>query len=293
LLGGLLGGGSGGGASSVIGSTTIVPDIRLNCLIVQGRPQDLSLIDQLLPIIDREASPEEILTTGKPHLIPVIYNSAEEMANIVRQVFADRVAGAGGGGNQQRQPSPEEFINALRGRSGGRQNQAKGEVAKMTVGVDPRSNSLIVAAPEPLFREVELLVRQLDQEGSSTEDSYSVVAIRQVNPVLLQKALNSLTGGQVKVNTQSAGTTSTPGQSQTGGQSSQPQPQSGPSADDIRRRMEFFQNLQRGGGDSGRSRSFGSPGGGFPPFGFGGDRGGGDRGGGDRGGDRGGRGGRD
>jgi type II secretory pathway component GspD/PulD (secretin) len=295
LLGGLLGLGGSGGGSTYTGPTTIVPDVRLNALIVQGRPQDIMLIDQLLPIVDREASPEEVLTAGKPRLIPVVYMAAEEMANIVRQVFADRVAGSTN--NQQRQPNPEDFIRALRGGGGRSRSENRGEVAKMSIGVDPRSNSLIVAASETLFSEVEAMVRQLDQEGSQTDDSMMVVTIKNSNPTVLQKALTSITGGQIKANTQSA--TPSPSSSSSSGQgsSSSNQPQSNQfNPDDIRARMEMFRRMQEGGsrsspfgGPSGGFSRGGFPGGGFPGgFQGGGDRGGGDRGGGDRGGDRGG-----
>ena len=176
--GGILGSLLGGGGSSVFsGSASIVPDVRLNCLIVQAGAADLQLIEQLLPIIDSEAGPEEVQTGGKPRLIPVIYMSADEMANIVRQVYADRVVGADAG--RQRQPSPEDFIRALRGGGrGGSREESAGEIQKMTIGVDARSNSLIVAAPEPLFKEVEELVAQLDDETILTDESVEVISIK-------------------------------------------------------------------------------------------------------------------
>jgi len=115
LLGSLL-----GGADSLIpsGAPSIVPDVRLNCLIVQASPTDLALIEQLLPVIDREAGPESVETAGKPRLIPVYDMTADEMGNNVKQVFADRLATAAGD-RQARQPSPEDFIRALRGGGGG------------------------------------------------------------------------------------------------------------------------------------------------------------------------------
>ncbi|MCA9118891.1 MAG: general secretion pathway protein [Planctomycetaceae bacterium] len=302
MLGGMLGGSSD---SFVAGSASIVPDVRLNALIVQAAPSDLVLIERILPIIDREGSPEDVQTDGRPRLIPVQYMSADQMATIVKQIYAERIAGGSGGGGdrqQQRQPSPADFIQALRGGGGGGggrgggSNQAESEPAKMTIGVDPRSNSLIVAAPEPLFREVELLVMQLDQEGLESDDSMDVVTIRYGNPTSVQTALQALIGENLKTSTTtstpssgSSGSNSGPGQSSGGGPSGD--------AEAIQQRIEFFRALQqRGGGSGGPPGGFGggSPFGGRGGFGGGGPGGGSSFGGGSRGGgpSNGGRGGR-
>lgn len=269
LLGGVLG---GSGDLLAAGSSSIVADARLNALIVQAAPSDLMLIERLLPIIDREASPEDVQTEGKPRLIPVKFMSADQMAEIVKQVYPERIAGATGGRGgqqQQRQPSPADFIQAFRGAAGGGGGgrgggqQAQAEPAKMTIGVDARSNSLIVAAPEPLFKEVELLVFQLDQEGIESDDATDIVTIRYGNPETVQAALEALLGQEIQSSTSNS-SSSTPGSNQPGG--------GGPSSDAaaIQQRIDFFRNLRGGGGPGGGAfggRGGGGPGGGGGPFG--------------------------
>lgn len=251
LLGGLVSGMSGGSSGTTTATTlqatglvTLVPDPRLNALIVEANEADLQFIEQLLQVIDRESSITDIETAGMPRLIPVVYSSADEMANVVRQAFPDRIATSGG--QQQRGPSPEDLIRALRGqRGGGDDRESRGEQQKMTIGVDARSNSLIVTAPEPLFRQVELLVQQIDQPGSMDSDIVSVVPVKKADPEVLQKTLKTLMTGST--------TGSSSGRSSAG--ASQPS-SGGPSPDEIRQRIEFFRNLQGGGGG--------------PPGGFGG-----------------------
>jgi len=301
LLGAALGLGGGGGSTLTSGSASIVPDARLNALIVQASPADLQLIERLLPIIDREASPEDVQTMGKPRLIPVVYMAAQDMANIVKQAFPDRIAGqnsggGGGGGGRGDQPSPADFFRALRegvggGGRGGR-SQAQAEPAKMSITFDARSNSLVVAAPEPLFREVEALVAELDQKGFESADSATeVVSVTALSPEVVGNALAAILGQQLSRSSSSGASSG----SSSGSSGSQPQP-SGDDAAAIQRRIEFFRAMQGGGGGpfggggfSGRP-SFGGGGpGGFGGFGGGGPggfsgRGGGDRGGGDRGG---------
>jgi len=273
LVGGLAGGTSSGSSSSsptlqASGPVTMIPDPRLNALIVEANPVDMAFVEQMLRVIDKESSETDIETAGVTRLIPVIYSTADEVATVVRQVFADRI-GATQGGGQGQQPSPEDFLRALRGQRSRREDaQTRGELQKMIIGVDSRSNSLIVTGPEPLYRQVEALVRQIDQPGGTDTDVVSVVPIKVSDPELVQKTLNSILG----TSTSRTGSRSSSGSPFSGGSSG------GSSADDIRRRMEFFQQLRGSGGPPG---GFGGPGGFGPPGGFGGsssgDRSGGSR----------------
>ena len=201
LIGGLVGGLAGGTrqlvrstALQASGPVTVVADPRLNALIVEANPVDLAFVEQMLRVIDKESSETDIQTAGVTRLIPVIYSSADEVASVLREAFADRMAGSQGRGQGQ-QPNPEDLLRALRGQRSQREDsQTRGEPAKMTVGVDSRSNSVIVTAPEPLFRQVEELVRQIDQPGSTDTDVVSVVPIKVSDPELVQKTLNSILG---------------------------------------------------------------------------------------------------
>jgi len=262
LVGGLAGGTSSSSASTALqasGPVTVVADPRLNALIVEANPVDLAFVEQMLRVIDKESSETDIQTAGVTRLIPVIYSSADEVASVLREAFADRMAGSQGRGQGQ-QPNPEDLLRALRGQRSQREDsQTRGEPAKMTVGVDSRSNSVIVTAPEPLFRQVEELVRQIDQPGSTDTDVVSVVPIKVSDPALVQKTLNSILGSS----SSRSGSRSSGGSSSSSGGSS-----GGASADDIRRRIEFFQQL-RGSGGGGPPSGFGGPGGFAPPGGGG------------------------
>ncbi len=77
LLGGLGGLGGGGGDTSAsksvltsTGSVNIVPDARLNALIVQANAVDLQMIELILEKVDIAESPEDIEIASKPALIP-------------------------------------------------------------------------------------------------------------------------------------------------------------------------------------------------------------------------------
>jgi hypothetical protein len=225
-----------------------------------------------------------VSVSARPRLIPVYNTSAEKIAATVRQVYADRVTGSGGGGGG-RQPSPEDFMRMLRGGRGGGGNDRRKEAEpeKLTIGVDDRSNSLVVSASDALFNEVKLLVDEIDQPAAEDNVTTRVVTLRNANPQAVQEAIQALIGPEAK---------STPIKEEGATQVSQ-----GRDFEGMRRGMEFMQ----GAGGGFRGPGGGGPGGGGPGGGFqrgggfggpGGERGGAERGGGPGGGfQRGGRGG--
>ena len=279
---GLLGMGGGGGsapsAKSILtstGSVNIVPDARLNALIIHANPIDMQMIEMILEKVDIQESPEDIETVSKPMLIPVIYQDANDVANVVKSVFGDRIAGAqsgGNGGGRGGSPSPQDFFNALRGggQRGGGAQAAKSSRSKISVAVDAKSNSLVVIATPQDFAEIQQLVEALDQSSMVTEETIVTYAPSgAVNPDVLKAALESILGTQAKStsdsSTKSSGSTSS---------SSPSTPASGSSAEEIQRRIEFFRQ-RFGGGAGGSSGGFRGMGGGRPSFGGGATGGGG------------------
>jgi type II secretory pathway component GspD/PulD (secretin) len=215
LIGGLLGLGGGGGggspssSSSSSGAISILPDLRLNALIVQGSARDLDSIEHLLQVIDQPASPEKIETVRPPRMIPVVNTKAEDVAVMVREVYSNRIQAAP---NQQRQPSPQELIQALRGGGrggrGGGAAEKKNEEQKISVAVDSRSNSLIVSAPDHLFEEIRELVAVLDRAVEDTDQAVRVVTLSRASPDLVQRSITSVFGDTVTTS-RTAGTTPT------------------------------------------------------------------------------------
>jgi type II secretory pathway component GspD/PulD (secretin) len=266
LLGGG-GGGSRGGASAsaagpvrASGPIQITPDSRLNALIVRATPTDLDTIEQLLKILDQRDSPEEVLTAPKPRMIPVYNTQAEEVANVVRQVYQDRLVTASGTGGAFNQPNPAQFVMALQAMRGGRgqagggaRRSASEEPARMSIGVDARTNSLVVSAPDSLFQEVKELVEELDHAAVDTNQTLEVVTLRQSSPDAVRRALSGMLGSSVQFgsSTTSSSSGTTPGQFFQPG---------------FGGRRGFY-----GGGFGGFGGGFpggGFPGGGFQPGGF-------------------------
>jgi hypothetical protein len=181
-------------------------------------------------------------TIAPPKIIPVYYTSAEEVAAVVREVFAPQIAAGRG---TQRTPSPEEFIRALRGGRGRESSSRRSQQEQqlMTVGIDARSNSLVVSAPEPLLRQVEQLVAELDRAGVESEQTMRVVSIRRADPAIVHQALAALVG-QSRGTT--AGRTSTSPAASRTRTSSQARtiPTPAASTDQMRRQMMMLNSLR-------------------------------------------------
>lgn len=271
LLGDTLGGlvpGLIGGDTTTIGSGThsIVPDVRLNALIVQASAEDMELIEIMLERIDQESSETDIETEGVPRMILVHNVAAQDIANEIQALYAEQLSGGGAqGGGRQQQQGIEDLVRAFAGRGGGNTGARGGrggqeqQLPRMRMTVDTRSNAILVAAPDPLFRQVEALVRQLDETAvQQPGEVMQVVTLRRSNPQVVQQALSKILGSQVS----SSGTTNT--------QSSNPADnRSSEERDQADQRAQLFNALRSRGGFPG-----GGPPGGFPGGGFQGGRGG-------------------
>lgn len=97
---------------------------------------------------------------------------------------------------------PGMMIQQLMSRMGGQNTaNAKEQEATMTLGVDSRSNSLIVSAPESLFLEVETFVKELDFYASQTQTETVVVSLANINSDLARQTISNIVGDSVKFTT--------------------------------------------------------------------------------------------
>lgn len=171
------------------GTLTVLADSRLNRLIAQGSTEEIEQIEEYLRIIDKDNSITSVETYGTSHVIELVNTKASEVAEAVREAFAGRVieeaskqtAQAGSGGER---PLPQSRVqqDERDRRSDNRPGEAKGGSQpvqdlepKMTVAVHEPSNSLIITAPQQLFKEAEKLVRSIDERAEETVQVFTPV----------------------------------------------------------------------------------------------------------------------
>ncbi len=267
LLG--LGGASSAGSGFTSAGVSIVPDLRLNASSLSTPCRmiwtpSINCCGFLISASARKKSRR----AAKPRLIPVYNTSATAVATVVKEVYKDRLEGSGGGGGGGGgQPNPEDLMRMMRGAMrGGGGGDAEPEPDKMSIGVDERSNSLVVRASDPLFEQVETLVKQLDEEGLEKPQATQVVRLKGTNSAALKSAITSLLGDKVKTST-STGSTDTP-QTPQPNQAEQQRRQEQERNEDRQRderRREFFRRMmesQQQGGGGGERGGRGGPGGG-------------------------------
>ncbi len=291
VLGQLVAGSVGSTLSSLLnlGATTlsptgmlrITPEPRLNALFIEANTVDMRNIEEVLKKLDMPESPEEVLVNPRARLIPVQNMAADDVAEIVKQIFADKMQSASsrGGGDQQQRPSPADFFAAMRGeggRSGGQRGGSSGTAAKeeperMTIGVDAKSNSLILFASQSTYEEVRMLVEELDSIAGVAEEATTEVVKVTGNAETIKSTLMAILGENAVSNSSSSSsgrgsTSSRSGSSRTGTTG----PRTGGVSEDFTRRMEMMRSMMGGRGGFGGG-GFRGPGGG----GFGSSRGGG------------------
>lgn len=196
LMGSLLGGMSeaSSGGRSTTGSISIVPNLRLNLLVIHARPMDLDLVEQLLLVIDQKRSKEDVETKPMARPIQVFNTNAEEIAENIKQLYSDRIVG---NQSQPQQPRPEDIIRAMRGGGrGSRREKDEENKQSITISVDVRNNRLMVAAPDPLFEQIAQVVKELDQISESNAETSQVISLKRANPVLVHDALQKIIGSQ-------------------------------------------------------------------------------------------------
>ena len=66
----------------------MIADNRLNRLFVQGTPSQVRDVAEYLKFVDIEQGPVEVLTMPRPTFIPVFYTGAEEVVNVLKELYA-------------------------------------------------------------------------------------------------------------------------------------------------------------------------------------------------------------
>jgi len=151
------------------GSVVIVPDERLNTILVQGHRIDRETVEGLLKVLDSGEVPEA-LAADKPNLVPIKNVDANEIAQVVRDVFKSQLSPPGKGSSGQ--------VSSL-----------------MTpqVAVDEATNSLVVMAASPLLEEIIQLATKLDEAaGENPARRVKIIPLQKTDASRVQRALEQI-----------------------------------------------------------------------------------------------------
>ena len=164
---------STGGVASVPGAiggnttTSILVDPRSNTLLVRAsNPTRMASIRALVDKLDKPNSVGR--EAGNIWVVPLKNADAVKLATVLRAAYS----GSSGGSSSSASPSPASALNAPTGGMGTSATASAQATAPLAgsaspstggfVQADPATNSLIITAPEPMYRQLRVLIDQLD-----------------------------------------------------------------------------------------------------------------------------------
>jgi len=176
------------------GSLTIIADARLNRLICVGNTSDLKLVEQYLAVIDKDTSLTSIEIHGVSHVLELKHAKANEIADVIRDTYGDRVAM----NTEQKKAQQTQRANEKDRGANGPENKiqtSRNQEPQMSIAVHEVSNSIIVTAPDTLFQEIKQLIEKLDQQS---EQAVEVIYYPSAEGIGMLREALQLKGSPIK-----------------------------------------------------------------------------------------------
>src|SRR5262249_36600968 len=126
----------------------------------------------------------------KNYIVPLKNASATDVANILRDAYREYINNDPMGGGRF------EARGFGFGAPPARNLDANGNPRGVTlsIGVDDRSNRLILVCTERMFDEIKKLVDKLDEASVNATTTVDVLQIKGIDPLVMQQAIDALQG---------------------------------------------------------------------------------------------------
>ena len=175
----------------------VVADPATNSLLIRASPLDLLTIRRLLDKAIDASDTDSRAVTRTWVVGPLKFATAHEVANVLRDVYREYM-----NNNPQATSLAGIVATGLSSRSpfgGGLQNMnldanGRPRAVSLSVGVDDRSNSLVLSCSEALYKELKKLVDQLELAAKDSTRTVKVISIKGVDPLLVQQAIDAIQG---------------------------------------------------------------------------------------------------
>ena len=142
--------------------TTLVAEPRSNSLVLRAaNPARLALVRSLVARLDR---PTSDVASGNIHVVYLKNANAVSLAATLRAALVSEGTGGGGGGALA-SASPRSIVNPTAGGASPSTTPVAASAEPSTGGqiqADPATNSLIITASEPQYRQLRAVIDQLD-----------------------------------------------------------------------------------------------------------------------------------
>ncbi|AVP58770.1 type II secretion system secretin GspD [Pulveribacter suum] len=199
------------GQSDTSFKTTLLAEPRSNAIIVRAaNPARVALVRSLVAKLDQPAAPGSSAASGNIHVVYLKNADAVKLATTLRAALSGGTGGGGGGDTSGASGTLATRAGSLGGGAGGALGQAgaglgqqgasalgggqsglsagtqlaggSGQSSQPSTGgiiqADPTTNSLIITAPEPLFRQIRTVIDQLDGRRAQVLVESLIVEVR-------------------------------------------------------------------------------------------------------------------
>jgi type II secretory pathway component GspD/PulD (secretin) len=164
---------------------TVVPDERLNAIVVYGSRTDRAAIESLLEALDSSEIPDSKVS-NRPKRVAVKNTSAAQIEQVLRLVYKTQLTTGGG---RKELPIPSGLAPEIAATL--QQMNAMNSGPLLALSVDDVTNSIVVMAPAALAEQVTTLIGEMD-EASLTENAkgMKIIPLEHMNSTRTQKVLN-------------------------------------------------------------------------------------------------------
>ena len=165
-----------------------------NSLLIRAKPIDLLTIRRLLAY-QLDVGSVDTQVTRKNFIIGPLKNAnAQEIAEILERVYRDSIA-KNTSISQQSGPGFQSF-------QASRTAEPVSGAGVLNVGVEIKTNSIIVNCSTTMYEGVKKLAEDLDKAAGDTKQVVRVVSVKDIDPLIVQQLVDAMSGKTTAANQQ-------------------------------------------------------------------------------------------
>lgn len=168
------------GAPGQSGGVSIMADSRTNALLVRApNPSRLTMVRQMVAKLDR---PIQGTGVGGGNIYVVYLKNADavKLAQVLRAAYGSSGGSSGSGSSPTPSAQPAQQAQTAGGASPQATAPVQGSAGPSTGGfiqADPATNSLIITAPDPFYRQMRSVIDQLDSRRAQVYIESMIVEV--------------------------------------------------------------------------------------------------------------------
>jgi hypothetical protein len=182
----------------------VVADVGSNSLLVRASPLDMLAIKRLLDKAIDSGDTDSKAVIKRHMLPPLKAASASEVVQTLKEVFREQLnpnavseqIGFGPGGGFRARLNVNRNVDA----------NGNPITTALTIGMDERTNRILVSCSDALYEDVAKVVRDLDDAAKDAPRTVRFVTIRGLDPLVVQQAIDAIQGRRPATSSMAANT---------------------------------------------------------------------------------------